>query len=381
MYNCEISILTPVHIGSGQFIQGNAEYVWFANHRQIAVVDEAKVLSLIGVEQLPIWMRFIEQPDQSFLAYLLQRKPDLQPADIALRVLNLTGTAVPRPVNTLREQIHTGMGKPLLPGSSIKGAIRTALFAKQMIANYRDPGLSDQMLAPRRSRGRRDSWSDTQLSQRFFGDSPNQDGLRLLQVGDFQFSGSTCATFSETLNRQRPNSDELRLKSSVRQMFEYLPPRAIASGQIRINHIQQKMIRKTTSRGRRLQMPKLRLELSLEQLIKDINNQTAALIDNECRTMAYADFPEDTSSYLEKLQEILQLTENCGPNEAILRLGWGTGFHTMTGDWVHDVLNDRQLDKLSRIVRGKGYEDFPLPKSRKVLADGTPLGFISLKWN
>ncbi|MBK6930736.1 MAG: hypothetical protein IPH12_07605 [Saprospirales bacterium] len=47
--------------------------------------------------------------------------------------------------------------------------------------------------------------------------------------------------------------------------------------------------------------------------------------------------PEQVDAYLEKLAEIREQIKNCKPQECILRLGWGTGFRNMTGDWhIHD---------------------------------------------
>ena len=70
-----------------------------------------------------------------------------------------------------------------------------------------------------------------------------------------------------------------------------------------------------------------------------------------------------------------QFTEG---SSCILRLGWGTGFRNMTGDWQEDMMTDKDLDALIKELRPKHDINLTYPKTRRMASDGTPLGFIQL---
>lgn len=368
MNNATIELITPVHIGSGKVIQGNAEYLHFSKEQALVIVDEKKVLEVIGVDQLPIWLNYIENPDASFLDYLRKRKPSIQSSDIAARVLDLKGNKRPIPANTLRAHIHTGMGIPYLPGSSIKGALRTVFFAEMML-NTHSEGIDTRLLKnPRKAH----QFKDQQLSQYAFGKDPNHDWFRLLQVSDFHFNTTTHACFSETLNEQGEKNYEL--KDSVKQLIEYIPSGASTNGSIKLNTIlQQRANDKRTFNGKGS-------TFSMQNLIAQVNTNTLRLINRELKFFDGSDFPQEGELFYEELQRISTLFSSLATNECILRVGFGTGYRTMTGDWL-ELLNDDQYYDLSDTIRGKKYDNYPLPKSRKIILGGIPLGFIKLTLN
>jgi len=77
----------------------------------------------------------------------------------------------------LREQIKTGADQPFLPGSSLKGALRTALAWQ----GWADFGLRPgrQVIDERNAR-----FAARPVEKALFGEDPNHDLLRALQVSD-----------------------------------------------------------------------------------------------------------------------------------------------------------------------------------------------------
>ena len=369
MHKATIELITPVHIGSGKVIQGNAEYLHFSKEQALVIVNEKKVLEVIGVDQLPIWLGYIENPNSSFLEYLRQRKPNIQPSDIATRVIALKGNKRPMPANTLRAQMHTGMGVPYLPGSSIKGALRTVFFAEMVLNTHADGIDTGVMKNPRKSF----QFKDQQMAQYAFGKDPNHDWFRLLQVSDFHFKTTTHASFSETLNEYGEKNYEL--KDSVKQLIEYIPAEAISTtGSIKLNTTLQERARsKNIFNGKGS-------NFSMQNLVDQVNAHTLRLINRELKFFEGSDFPPAGELFYEELQRISTLFSSLSTNECILRVGFGTGYRTMTGDWL-EILNDEQYVDLSDAIRGRKYEDYPLPKSRKIVLGGIPLGFIKLTLN
>jgi CRISPR type III-A-associated RAMP protein Csm5 len=131
MANVEITTLTPVHVGSGATLQNQSEYLHFSHEGVIAIVDPEKVFAIVGEQGLDSWTASITR-GEDLLNYLKQRKKNLKPEDVATRILPLTGERPGKQV-FLREHMRTGTGQVLVPGTSIKGAIRTAVLAQSMI--------------------------------------------------------------------------------------------------------------------------------------------------------------------------------------------------------------------------------------------------------
>ena len=126
----KIETLSPVHIGSGTEWMGNYEYLKFSNERKIVVIDDHKVLNLIGKENLNRWVSLIENQGD-LLEYLQRQKSDLVSADVARYSMHAPGVT-PSKENTIKAFIRNGQHMPYIPGSSLKGAMRTA-FLRMLI--------------------------------------------------------------------------------------------------------------------------------------------------------------------------------------------------------------------------------------------------------
>ena len=63
MSKVKIETLTPVHIGSGNFLRNNSDFVQHNDGEDsyIYVIDPKKILNLIGIDHLDDWVRLIEQ--------------------------------------------------------------------------------------------------------------------------------------------------------------------------------------------------------------------------------------------------------------------------------------------------------------------------------
>ena len=88
-------------------------------------------------------------------------------------------------------------------------------------------------------------------------------------------------------------------------------------------------------------------------------------------------------SYIEKLNELIEQTKNCTKNEAILRVGFGSGWRFITGSWAtnKEIMTDDDYDNFLYSVRNqKKYDNnVPFPKSRKISDEADIFGFVKLK--
>ena len=128
MSRIKIDTLTSVHVGSGDTLQYGADFVRgkYQDNDMLAIVDLRKVATVIGEQNIPFWVSAIEKGDSTEM--IIKRfAPNANISEYAKRMI--LRWADVKSSDTLKEQIHDGRGVPYIPGSSIKGAIRTAVLA------------------------------------------------------------------------------------------------------------------------------------------------------------------------------------------------------------------------------------------------------------
>jgi CRISPR-associated protein Csm5 len=169
-YRLEIEVLSPLHVGSGQKLLRGFDFEIHGNRtyrlREDVILDD-------------YW------PDDVQQQRLLLSKPLsslLQPEDYRDRphyfAYSLHGQPAMREIVACIKDPHL---RPYLPGSSLKGAIRTALMRVALVQENRvlsrgDIGRSGQRSAEKQA--------DDRLDREIFGPNPNSDLLRALRVGD-----------------------------------------------------------------------------------------------------------------------------------------------------------------------------------------------------
>lgn len=368
----QIRTLTPLHIGSGAEFQGNMEYLWFPHEEQAVVIDEVEVLKIIGEENISQWVSCIEQQD-SLLALLQQRKPGIVPDNIARRLIR-HGQGRVDIRKPLREQIHSANGDALLPGSSLKGALRTAVWAK-MIVDKPELVQSIENLGSKsynRSKEREEiRYSDDVLRDRLFGKDPNHDIFRLLLPGDAHFTGGTAIYRTEVVNLL--HNKEYDIKESITQQVEAIPAGATSIAQWRNLATLEKEAAKFKIFNANAGL------LQIETLFPLVNTHTQRLLESEIKFWRNeAALPAVLGTNVDDLENILETLKDCPPNACVLRLGWGSGFRNMTGDWHIHMLDDDYYDLVANL-RPTHDETLQYPKTTRIIAGGQPLGFVRLE--
>lgn len=170
-FSLKVSTLTPLHIGSGETLL--YEYDYAVNHSRTWRINDAALLDA-------------QQADDVQAAAILARTPPAQllrasdfKEDSSLFRYVIRGA--PRSGQTgaqLQEQLKNTFDRPYLPGSSLKGALRTALAWRAWL---------DLRLKPEVAKlGQRREWAAQTYEREIFGRDPNHDFLRALHVEDSQ---------------------------------------------------------------------------------------------------------------------------------------------------------------------------------------------------
>lgn len=167
-YRLEIEVLTPLHIGSGVTLTQGFD---FEVHDGLTYrLNEDVILSDKWPEDPAQQRLFLNQP----LANLLE--PDDYHAHPEYFRYTLRGVPVMREI---REAIRDVYGRPYIPGSSLKGALRTALLRGltiNQVFQRQDFGPSG---GPREAKE-----AASKLEKSLLGYDPNRDVLRAVQVSD-----------------------------------------------------------------------------------------------------------------------------------------------------------------------------------------------------
>lgn len=385
-----VTTLTPVHIGSGDAWSSNVEYVYSGG--KVYKLDSEKILEYLGAGAIDNWVAAISKGESLLNKFQPLKKLEQQGQleNIADLVLDYKGGWVEPGKKAIRAHIRAGNGSLYIPGSSIKGAIRTALFAEWI---KKQQNLSGEKL---QIDGR-----GLSLSNKAFQDGGEivTNIMRHLHVGDVIFgiqkSNVLASVLANNLSEDN-NDDRSHYDSQKDTLVEAIQPR-INSLETRIK-IADIGIRLASKNGapfnEHYQRKRDMLELmsSREKLFGVINKHTRSLIDREIKRLSgqMDGFDDANGSYIKNLESIRKYQDtntDIKENRAcILPVGWGVGFRIMTGDWQDEKLSPRQISILNQVARPNRSKNsyaenrFLLPKTRRMTSSCLPWGFIKLSY-
>lgn len=363
MSTIKIETITPVHIGSGNFLQKGNDFVCGKSEEGddiIAIVDLKKALELIGEANIGTWVSGIEN-GRSIDDIIRQFSPTSKMEDYADRII-LRWTN--KSTETLKEFIHDGLGHPYIPGSSIKGAIRTAVLST-IIDTI--PNKEEKIKKERKSRlGIKATVSAKDIESFAFGRDPQEDVFRFLQVGDAIFGKEyEAATRLVNINERERHSywDE-----SKPQLVEILVDGDTSCFEMKL------------CPPNSFRMPSCMKDLST--LFAAINKQTLLLINKEIEYWEERGGDENAKNvdiYIRKMKGIRSKAIECKDTKdsCVLRIGHGSGWRFITGGWAEQLENFDLVIQHSRPGNNR-YERFDFPKSRRVDDDCELLGFVKL---
>ena len=387
IYNVKISAITPVHIGSGEKLPMNIEVLY--DGENIGVVSPEKIIDNIGVDNISKWTKAIEREDNIWEFLKTFGVSGLK--DVSKRTFEVWGSNIAKKKD-VKEQLFTVRGYPLLPGSSIKGAVRTAVLswlieknnsiAKEVLSNYK-----------KRTPSARWKLRDFQtleriISNKYFNgtDKPNanKDIFRFLQITDAEFEYGTIGTNVKILNLQRNGWD---FKNRGDQIVEAIGAGSETDIRIKINNELLKNNIENNTISKRVDVSFLS---SVEDIFQIVNQHTEDLLNREIdmweteldETSLSNEVTEPLNDYVDNLRELRDdLNELDGKKEAILRIGGNTGWDFITGAWIKnnsDLLSDDEWEKLyKQLNKGRDVDIFP--KTRKIDEDGDLFGFVKLE--
>jgi len=168
-YRLKIIVLTPLHIGNGREMLKDYDYAVFRGRTWR--INENALLDAQNVEDPRVVNMLMRTPP----AELLQPKDFTENSPYFRYVLKGTPKSSAKGA-VVREQIKDAFDHPYLPGTTLKGALRTALGWYL----WKKRGLRPEIS---KLRGR-PKFAASGYERELFGRNPNHDLLRALQVSD-----------------------------------------------------------------------------------------------------------------------------------------------------------------------------------------------------
>jgi CRISPR-associated protein Csm5 len=353
--------LTPLHIGSGARLLKDYDYAVHA--RRTWRIDEDALLEA----QLAADPAIADTLAQTPPAQLLRRED--YKADSPFFRYSLSGT--PRSTEAgaqLLEQLKTANDEVYLPGSSLKGAIRTALAWH---------GWAEKEIRPSKSDLERNrTFAGRRIEQEIMGSDPNHDLLRALHIADSAPAGKDRLILANVQVVTRGS-----LGSPIE--LEAIQPDTPFHLTIKVDR---------ALFGRWAEKNRLRLGGNptwLGQLSPLIQAHTNQRLRDELSWYQNRPGAETTAGFYQQL-----VRADLPENSCLLQIGWGTGWGDKTYG-SHLQANQPFMEYLIseyRLARGRRQPGDSFPKSRRsivrVVRDksgqlqprpGVPLGWVLLE--
>lgn len=359
----KLQTLTPVHIGSGEILKENFDYI--KNGTFIHVLDRKKLFRLLTKKGFTESILANALLSKNIKTIIDKNLSGTLPKEFSLRRVIVPQNQGENFRDDLREQIYDGFGKPYIPGSSIKGAIRTALLSCILediddldnfikVENINDDKIIEEVFVKRR-------------------DKEEYNLMQCLQVNDCYFENTILLeALNTTLLNIKKDRQGNRIQTHANQIVECIPKNSTGNLSLKITDTETPF----------------RLKLnSLQELFEIINSQTKTVL--ECEKDFWEVINDITvNSYLDTCSELLdkiKAIEKNKENSCILRLGFASGYNFMTNKWT-DFLSPKLQREIAKQVRGdkdKGDKEFP--KTRRINITGADrnmrvnlLGFVKL---
>jgi len=365
-----LEIITPTQSGSGAELFKEIDYIeriqlafivdQQASFQAIASGNLALDAQLLAGNRLSDWVNAVGQ-------------------DFGYRLPWLGSVAkVPE---KFREQVKDAMNRPYLPGSAIKGAIRTALIAEWLRSATKDEVISKRItgLLPYAERNGKPSKSRTfassDLIKALIGKDAKQDIFRSFKVKDTLFANSELRLADiRWLNEARWRSMSQRKSFEGWQQAdgihaEVLQPKALGLLALQWDDFLLSNVNKWQQDGTVSAIaPK-----DFDDLRQRLNRHAEYRLQREI--LFYREQGKPAPE--QECQGILNMLK-ADEHSAYLQMSWGSGWRGMTGDWASDNLVE-EFRKLYPKDLGRPEKIFP--KTRRLVVSGEPklpMGWVRL---
>jgi len=367
-YRLKLTTLSPVHVGTAEGEIGAAEF--FVKNDRVYITSENYVVDALARENLiDNFVDFFQNEPRPTLSKYLNTLTRKQRANVekGITVRKIPVSQANSRIFTLRPQVSNAMdGRAYIPGSAIKGALRTTLL---YLLCQRDDSELKRIVArlPRAKRGQKQQFAkdlDRNILQEVnlleVKKGPNTDWLRSLHVSDAYPEEKDC---TEVVPVKVVSLTDNRYHCGARGAtvnVEAISPGTTLTCDVIVDGFMEKMLTRFSG-GNKV--------FDFEELLMNLNQKFDKLIDLDRKFF--------TSAGLDGMVKRHEMLSKWGAN---FRLGWGSGLMTMTLGLLLDNAARREIRQAFYFRRSNPN----FPQSRKVVVNRDSvvdtLGWINLSW-
>jgi CRISPR-associated protein Csm5 len=369
MYDVKLTTITPVHIGDGTTLHNKFDFV--ENRQSTSRLNEDTIMEKYS-------SRLVPGRDGSYPAPgALLSADDMNDA----RLFRYTIPGAPRSLkgySELKSCIKDVYDRPYIPGSSLKGSIRTALAWAGFQEEHLSAGSIDL--------GKPKAWTGQGLEKELFGRDSNHSLMRALQVSDLAIGagndrpGGGLRVYNVQVITHKSQSSPVEL--------EGIKPEVELAGTIKIDGSLLPPPTDTSAYAM-----KVRRELGFEKhtvwlgsICEIATRNSKERISRLVKWFSTVEGGERLTRFYSGLAKV-----EVGKNVALLQLGWGTGWDGMTFGallqkdpaFFEQIVQRYKMAMRSKTGLPRRAGD-AFPKSRRVIVNETgyfaPLGWVMVEF-
>lgn len=384
----KLETVTPIAIGDGGRLSPLTDYIWLSDSEEIVLIDHKAFERKLSQSEhlMDKFVRGVygvhDQNKHSFLRRFIENELKGEVEDfIKGDYFPVSEMKSPKEINTILKE----GGKPYLPGTTLKGAIKTALlynWMRKSEKNKLSPAAqlknSIRFLSPKKVKVQT---TYNEVENKFFGDikADRRMDFSLMKIRDTEpFSQSSVIISNTERYHIKPGEDtdqSDRRKTHVPIITEAVDKDCTTNFEILIGNNQSESLQHHSLQFFQEENP-------VQELFRLLNQFAVAFIQNEVKVISKMkdDVQKDLKYYLKFMEGIKTEIEGGKDAAAYLRLGRGkTYFNNSIGLNVND---DKEVFETLRWMfapeMGKrGQKVFPITR-QLILPDYMPLGWVKL---
>jgi len=391
MTKARLVTLTPVHIGNGIKYQHNVEF--FTKNNYVYIIDPEKLLKELSksnnnlVNIIQEWVEFIEEKNSDVASFL--KKNGIQFDNVLLRKCLLH--KIIKKNKELHEQIYSPINGFYIPGSSIKGAIKSCLLAFLTEEKKQQLKIDDLRTIENKDNKVIKNWSFNIVDNKIFGNYANTKLTRFIKVGDAFFKKiETKVYYTEALNADK---NGWIMNKGIANLYEAIPENSEGIFDIKFDtellSTIEKYIDKKEDYGVYEQFKNIFFAYEFPSKINEVTKQ---MLQNEIsyfKKVEKVQLAIEGKKLLEKYKILEKIIDQCKKNEFVIRLGGNSGYNFITYKWfdklpffIEDEDKNEYNDLRKIVQKNNSNKDYSTetfwPRTRKITSDGIPFGFVKI---
>nr|HPN38558.1 type III-A CRISPR-associated RAMP protein Csm5 [Melioribacteraceae bacterium] len=372
-----LKFLSPVHVGSGQELQKGIDYDFKDN--SLFFIDQEKLFNaLVEKNESGLIEDYFNKCLSTNFFDLVTKLLKLDPNNFVHMNRSFFGEMKP----TLKEFNRDGNGKYYIPGSSIKGAIKSIYFEKELQNNTADDLINQIKLEPGKKPNKTRAasklmrvFSRTTRNPR---EASNFDLFRTLQFKDFELQDSDIGII-QNLILSLQFDKTLKEKETKISYAQAVKP----GSEIVIDKL-YKLDKMLFKAGKMQNTLRFNAALFNEQnFIEIVNSYAKKTIASEIEFFNNHPHPEYKDKIIKFYNDLLNKLKN-NKTKIIFRMSAGSGWKFMTGNITLATDRSSVINTIRRIYPlGKDRVDI-FPKTRRIAVcengDVYPLGWVEVDY-